>query len=708
MIFVEILKEILIESLTTSSRVNALITLRILASMNDYDAIRALSQALAHELDYDTPDSSFINARSLPELLTAVDIPPFVRVYAAGLSHRDFNNNFETVSQLVNDMLHADAELEEIFSRFQYLIRYNSLLQDEVLRAFVLVQLVFGASLQFREEWRWGREYSSPANLLPIIYDVQTECRIVPGRAAESGLTFGRELIIDLTSVHVLLGIVAHEFGHRTSGMRTVSRAQQKFGIVSAGMTGQQSSTDQMFFQELVDSFPKLLEPLQIASQPGKPNGVDLSSGVKILYSHETLPRGQYTHLSLSDRGLGIDPCQAAICAYFVLLLLDVDLNRAVAFYSPRGVFHFGFPGTGFNIHLLNVESAIENARTKSAPWLDELERSGRLVWRSEDFKVALGLQDRRPIYIGPPSKIILEDLSVYTQLRANKIVITPNDPLNNFLCSAVRCADVPVVQAMLKAMFETGLVPNIYTGDSKQCVLHAGTSFCIIDDGEQKTYYGPAASDILAVMDALHAFGLNLDEPIDDDKNTFLISVAGRSVQLTQFLLAHGASPNQPNSRGQTALHVAAQHGSIAIVRQLLQAGATVDVASLDGTTALMLAAENGFPDVVNVLLERGADPSATTSLGWTAIHLAVLSSKTQSQSACIQALLEAGADIDEETNGGKTPLILASALGLIEVVEMLIACGADIHARTVDGATALMLASEQVIPILARAGAI
>lgn len=692
MIFAEILKEILIEGLTTNSRVNALTTLRVLASKNDYEAVRALSQVLAHELDCDTPDSSFINARSLPELLTTADIPPLVRIYAMGFSYRDFINNSEIASHLSKDAFHDDTISDAFFRRFQYLIRHGSLLQDEVLRAYVLAQMVFSPDV--RGERRTREVYtSSIANLLPSVYDIQTECRIVPGRAAESGLTFGRDLIIDLPSVRMFLFIIDHELGHRIFDvMSTISRTPQ-------------SSTGELPFQELANSLSELLEPLQIASQP---IGVNLSSGVTILCSYETLPRGQYTHLSLSYRGLGIDIRQAAVYAYFVLLLLDSDLSRVAVFYSGRGVFHFGLPGTNPSIHLLNMEPAIESARTKSAPWLDELWQSGQLVWSAEDFHVALGLQDRRSIYIGPPSEVILHDLSVCEQLRANSISITTNAQLNDLLCSAVRCADVPVVRAMLEAMFEIGVVPNVYTGDSEQCVLHAGTSFCIIDDGKQKTYFGPTSADILAVVDTLHAFGLNLDGPIDNNQNTFLINAAGRSVQLTQFLLAHGASPNQPNSRGQTALHAAAQQGSIAIFKLLIQAGATVDVASLDGTTALMLAAENGLPDIVNALLESGADPSATTSLGRTAIHLAVLSSKIQSQHDCIQALLEAGADIDEETNEGKTPLMFASALGLIEVVEMLIACGANIHARTVDGATALMLASEQVIPILARAGAI
>ena len=54
---------------------------------------------------------------------------------------------------------------------------------------------------------------------------------------------------------------------------------------------------------------------------------------------------------------------------------------------------------------------------------------------------------------------------------------------------------------------------------------------------------------------------------------------------------------------------------------------------------------------------------------------------------------LLEAGADVEVKSNGGRTALILAVVNDCKEVVKMLLEAGAAILVQSNDGSTALML---------------
>jgi ankyrin repeat protein len=60
------------------------------------------------------------------------------------------------------------------------------------------------------------------------------------------------------------------------------------------------------------------------------------------------------------------------------------------------------------------------------------------------------------------------------------------------------------------------------------------------------------------------------------------------------------------------------------------------------------------------------------------------------------VQFLLDAGADVNVETNDGATALMVAAHNCHLEVVQALLAAGADVNARMLDGKTASMLAPD------------
>lgn len=74
----------------------------------------------------------------------------------------------------------------------------------------------------------------------------------------------------------------------------------------------------------------------------------------------------------------------------------------------------------------------------------------------------------------------------------------------------------------------------------------------------------------------------------------------------------------------------------------------------------------------MLNLLLERNADPNSNRN-SETALHVAV----TLDCFDCVKALVEAGADVNAKSNGGKTPFHIAKSRGQAEIAAYLLSHG-------------------------------
>ncbi|CAG0996156.1 protein phosphatase 1 regulatory subunit 27 [Burkholderiales bacterium] len=145
-------------------------------------------------------------------------------------------------------------------------------------------------------------------------------------------------------------------------------------------------------------------------------------------------------------------------------------------------------------------------------------------------------------------------------------------------------------------------------------------------------------------------------------------------------------------------ALIEAAAGGDLARVRELLASGANADARDAGGATALMHAAHAGRLDVVRALLDAGADANATDERGWGALAKACHNADLDRGFADVVALLAGrGADVEAPIGYGIRPLMLAAGYGETAVVEALLAAGADVVARNEGGLTALMMVKEK-----------
>lgn len=123
---------------------------------------------------------------------------------------------------------------------------------------------------------------------------------------------------------------------------------------------------------------------------------------------------------------------------------------------------------------------------------------------------------------------------------------------------------------------------------------------------------------------------------------------------------------------------------GQLPRVQRLIKLGANVGYrCDENGTTALHQAVDNSYKDVVEALLEAGASVDDEDDENATALHFA-------SRQDVAETLIAAGADVDHEDRAGKTPGRRARDRQHMSVVEALIAGRADpskMHLMIKDG---------------------
>jgi ankyrin repeat protein len=179
---------------------------------------------------------------------------------------------------------------------------------------------------------------------------------------------------------------------------------------------------------------------------------------------------------------------------------------------------------------------------------------------------------------------------------------------------------------------------------------------------------------------------------------------------RLVEMLLEAGADVEARNEDEQTALMLATRTGSIEVAEQLVRHGADVNAKEAwRGQTPLMWAADAGFSGVTKFLIDHGADvtsramvndwPTQTTSEprnqyrptgGLTPLLYAARSGCT----GCVEAILDAGADIDRPNPDGVTPLMIAIDNLAFDTARFLLERGANAHVWDWWGRTALYVA--------------
>ncbi|KAI9124788.1 hypothetical protein K1719_004115 [Acacia pycnantha] len=163
-------------------------------------------------------------------------------------------------------------------------------------------------------------------------------------------------------------------------------------------------------------------------------------------------------------------------------------------------------------------------------------------------------------------------------------------------------------------------------------------------------------------------------------------------------------------NEDERSLLHVAASSGHTQVVKILASAvGSTKVINSADeeGWAPIHAAASIGNLEIVDKLLDKGADVNLQNNGGRTAFHYAA----SKGWMKIAEILISYGAKINVKDKVGSTPLHRAAGSGNSEMCEFLIEEGADVHATDRAGQTPLMNAvifqNREVAFLLIRYGA-
>src|ERR1700748_1355824 len=165
------------------------------------------------------------------------------------------------------------------------------------------------------------------------------------------------------------------------------------------------------------------------------------------------------------------------------------------------------------------------------------------------------------------------------------------------------------------------------------------------------------------------------------------LLAIDSNAPGLVKLLLANGANASQARDDGETPLMHAVQAGSLDMVQMLLASKADVNAREKQfGQTALSGTA--GHPELTALLLSHGADFRVATK-SWEPSTVNYINTTSTLGSTGIPWNNEGSYS---GKAGGSTPMLFAIQAGDLKSVEALIAAGADINQAAADGTTPLL----------------
>jgi ankyrin repeat protein len=168
-----------------------------------------------------------------------------------------------------------------------------------------------------------------------------------------------------------------------------------------------------------------------------------------------------------------------------------------------------------------------------------------------------------------------------------------------------------------------------------------------------------------------------------------FFQAIRANDLAALKKLSMEEGAVKQADPRGTTPLHAAAMAGSVEAMKLLLASGADVNARNAMEATPLILAASSA--EKIKLLLAAGADAKAQSKAGSTAL---IIAAGRRGMTSAVQALLEAGAEVNHANERGTTALLAAAGNGDLETVRLLLERGAPSDTADKAGVTPLIAA--------------
>jgi ankyrin repeat protein len=218
--------------------------------------------------------------------------------------------------------------------------------------------------------------------------------------------------------------------------------------------------------------------------------------------------------------------------------------------------------------------------------------------------------------------------------------------------------------------------------------------------DGATAVHWAVYRED-LATLDLLVKAGASVTAANRYGTTPLSMAAISGNAAIIGRLLAAGANVNERLPNGETPLMMASRTGNLEAMKVLLDHAADVNAQeTLRGTTALMWAAAQGHPAAVQLLITRGANVGATSKpdmLGRVVVYQKAEDPRPSRKVE--QALPNTNPNprnTEDLRGGGLTALVYAARRNDQESVRMLLAGGADVNQTTNYGWSPLLVATQ------------
>ena len=198
------------------------------------------------------------------------------------------------------------------------------------------------------------------------------------------------------------------------------------------------------------------------------------------------------------------------------------------------------------------------------------------------------------------------------------------------------------------------------------------------VDVGREDVYgriplhYACMHGNVSIVAQLLKASPESIDRPDHDNFTPLIHGIVHHRLECVEVLLAHGARINPVRETDHVPLNLACQYGSLSIAQRLLERGAAI-VPDAEGLYPQHLVArKGGSSDIFLVLRQHGADLDQRDKVDqWTPLFHAA----SEGYVACVQVLLENGANGNVMDEKGLSPMYYATWEGHLSCMKLITA---------------------------------
>ncbi|XP_029766615.1 ankyrin repeat and death domain-containing protein 1A [Terrapene carolina triunguis] len=200
-----------------------------------------------------------------------------------------------------------------------------------------------------------------------------------------------------------------------------------------------------------------------------------------------------------------------------------------------------------------------------------------------------------------------------------------------------------------------------------------------------EKEFHDAAKRNDIARMQELIRTRVNVKAKNNTDRTALHWAAGAGNEQAVRLLLEHEVPVDDKDSFGMNALLLSAWFGHLRVLQILVNAGAKINCVNKlvllcfqEGLTALHLAVEGGHYDCVKLLLEAGCDVNAQTQKAMTCLHYAAL----HGYEDMARVLIDARIYIDAVNHQNASAVHIAVLQNFPAIVKLLIdtECNLDI----------------------------